>query len=280
LLDLASEKARPSTLLVVNVGAGFTDFALLNVAQSEDYDTNAGALLAHKGGVGTGLGVWDNALKTLLFNRVREVAMGRKKVAEFKVIKAKLDIQARGVKEALMATEESLPVDVSPVLTEPVCIERSELESSLPVKAALFGIRDGLRVFIKDAIKTVGMHRFNPGTTEILVTGGGALLPSVVNCIREAVATLGPAYPAKVRADYVSPPYASVPKINGFYPLLAASLGSTEKEYPDEQVMAEAAVANAPAAAPPTKPSRAAAQTNQGKAASRATGKSNRFRLT
>jgi len=72
------------------------------------------------------------------------------------------------------------------------------------------------------------------------VTGGGAFLPSVVDCVREAVAALGPAYPAKVRADYVSPLYTSIPNIGHLYPLLAASLGSTEKEYPDVQATSQA----------------------------------------
>jgi hypothetical protein len=251
LLSLTNEKGRPLTVLAVNVGAGFTDFALFNVAHPEGHDPNITAQVSYKGGVGTGVGVWDNALKTLLFNRIREVPAARKKVNEFRIFKAMLELQARKIKEALMASGEGLSVDVSPVLPEEVSIERSELENSLPVKAALFGIRDGLRVFIKEAIKSVGMHRFDPGLTEIIVTGGGAFLPSVVECIREAVATLGPAYPAKVRADYVSPLYTSIPDISHLYPLLAVSLGSTEKMYPDEQPAAQAVAAAAPASSAP-----------------------------
>jgi hypothetical protein len=251
LLSLGNEKGRPMTVLAVNVGAGFTDFALYSVAHPEGQDTNITAHVAYRGGVGTGLGVWDNALKTLLFNRVRETPAARKKVNEFRIFKARLELQVREIREALMAAEETLSIDVSPVLAESVSIERSELESSLPVKAALFGIRDGLRVFIKESIKAIGMHRFDPGFTEIIVTGGGAFLPSVVDCIREAVATLGPGYPAKVRADFVSPLYTSIPNIGSLYPLLAVSLGATEKEYPDEQATtAQAAAAGAPAAPP------------------------------
>jgi hypothetical protein len=52
------------------------------------------------------------------------------------------------------------------------------------------------------------------------------------------VATLGPAYPSKVRSDYVSALYTSIPNIGALYPLLAVALGSTEKEYPDEQATA------------------------------------------
>jgi molecular chaperone DnaK (HSP70) len=258
LLTVTNEKGQPLTVIVVNVGAGFTDFALFTVAHVEGRETDLAAQVAYKGGVGTGLGVWDNALKTLLFNRVREVPAARKKVNEFRLFKARLEIQAREIKEALMTTDERLSVDVSPVFPEPVSIERSELEVSLPVKAALFGIRDGLRVFLKEAIKAIGMHRFDPGLTEIIVTGGGAFLPSVVDCVREAVATLGPAYPAKVKADYVSPLYTSIPNIGHLYPLLAVSLGSTEKEYPDVQVVSQApapqAAAVVSAAAPVTPP--------------------------
>ena len=232
--------------MVVNVGAGFTDFALFTVSYPEARDAKLAAQVAYKGGVGTGLGVWDNALKTLLFNRVREVPAARKKVNEFRLFKTRLELQVRDIKEALMSSEEAIPVDVSPVLPEPIFIERSELESSLPVKASLFGIRDGLRTYIKEAIKAVGMHRFDPGFTEILITGGGAYLPSVVDCVRDAVATLGPAYPSKVRSDYVSALYTSIPNIGALYPLLAVALGSTEKEYPDEQATA------APPAATPT----------------------------
>jgi hypothetical protein len=276
LLSLGNQKGRPMTILAVNVGAGFTDFALFTVAQPEGQDANIEAHVAYRGGVGTGLGVWDNALKTLLFNRVREVPAARKKVNEFRLFKARLELQAREIKEALMTAEGTLSIDVSPVLPEPVSIEKSELEGSLPVKAALFGIRDGLRVFIKEAIKALGMHRFDPGFTEIIVTGGGAFLPSVVDCIREAVATLGPAYPAKVRADFVSPLYTSIPNIASLYPLLAVSLGATEKEYSDEhatttQDASAAASAGGPTSAPRARP------TPQVKMSAKAT---NRFRLS
>ncbi len=276
LLSLGNQKGRPMTILAVNVGAGFTDFALFTVAQPEGQDANIEAHVAYRGGVGTGLGVWDNALKTLLFNRVREVPAARKKVNEFRLFKARLELQAREIKEALMTAEGTLSIDVSPVLPEPVSIEKSELEGSLPVKAALFGIRDGLRVFIKEAIKAIGMHRFDPGFTEIIVTGGGAFLPSVVDCIREAVATLGPAYPAKVRADFVSPLYTSIPNIASLYPLLAVSLGATEKEYSDEhatttQDASAAASAGGPTSAPRARP------TPQVKMSAKAI---NRFRLS
>ena len=183
LLSVTNEKGRPLTVLAVNVGAGFTDFALFTVAHAEGRDTQPTVQIAYKGGVGTGVGVWDNALKTLLFNRVREVPATRKRVNEFRLFKARLEIEAREIKEALMIAEERLSVDVSPVLPEPVFVERSELEVSLPVKAALFGMRDGLRIFLKEAIKAIGMHRFDPGLTEIIVTGGGAFLPSVVDCV-------------------------------------------------------------------------------------------------
>jgi hypothetical protein len=278
LLSLPNDKARPLTVLAINVGAGFTDFALFSVAHAEGNDSNVPAHIAYKGGVGTGLGVWDNALKTLLFNRVREIPAARKKMNEFKLFKARLELQAREIKEALMASEESLPIDVSPVLPEPISIERSELESSLPVKAALFGIRDGLRVFIKEAIKAIGMHRFDPGFTEIIITGGGAFLPSVVDCIREAVATLGPAYPAKVRADFISPLYTSIPNIGSLYPLLAVSLGAAEKEEcPEEQQATN--IQQAAAVAAPATPSAAARPKPKPQIKMPAKGAS-RFRLT
>ena len=246
LAGLPYEKARPSMLLAINIGAGFTDFALLSVAYDEGRDSKAAAHVVYRGGVGTGVGVWDNALKTLLFNRVREVPSTRRKVNEFRLFKARLELQAREIKENIMTSDEGIPLDVSPVLPEPILVERSELESSLPVKAALFGIRDGLRVFVREAIKAVGMHRFDPAFTEIIVTGGGAFLPSVVDCIREAVATLGPAYPPKVKADYVSPIYTSLPNIEQFYPALVVSLGSAEKEIPEEEATGRAAAAQAP----------------------------------
>jgi hypothetical protein len=272
VLGLTNERVRPLTVLVVNVGAGFTDFALFNVSYPEAHDAKLAAQIAYKGGVGTGLGVWDNALKTLLFNRVREVPAARKKVIEFKLFKTRLELQVRDIKEALMSSEEAIPVDVSPVLPEPIFIERSELESSLPVKASLFGIRDGLRTYIKEAIKAVGMHRFDPGFTEILITGGGAYLPSVVDCVRDAVATLGPAYPSKVRSDYVSALYTSIPNIGALYPLLAVALGSTEKEYPDEQATV------APAAATPT-PTHGQTSSSRNRIAAGAAKGVNKFRL-
>ncbi len=250
LLGLAHERVHPLSLLIVNVGAGFTDFALFNITYPEARDAKLTAQVSYKGGVGTGLGVWDNALKTLLFNRVREDAAARKKINEFRLFKATLELKAKDIKESLMAGEGSLAVDVSPMMGEPVLVERSELESSLPVKAALFGIRDGLRTYIKEAIKAVGMHRFDPGFTEILVTGGGAYLPSVVDCVREAVATLGPAYPGKVRSDYISALYTSLPNIGALYPMVAASLGSTEKECPDEQAATATIAAPAATAGP------------------------------
>lgn len=244
LIGLEHEKARPLTLLIVNVGAGFTDFALFSLNNQENRGAQPTAQVAYKGGVGTGLSVWDNALKTLLFNKVKDVPATRRKTNEFRIFKSRLELLARDIKEELLAGNEALAVDVSPVLPEPVMIERAELESSLPVKAALFGIRDGLRTYIKEAIKAVGMHRFDPAHTEILITGGGAYMPNVVDCVREAVATLGPAYPAKVRTDYVSALYASIPSIAALYPLLSVSLGVTEDELPDEQL----AVPTAPAA--------------------------------
>ncbi len=235
MLGLTHERVRPLTLLVVNVGAGFTDFALFTVSYPEVNAAKVEARVAYKGGVGTGLGVWDNALKTLLFNRVKEIPAARRKMNEFRAFKTRLELQIKDIKETLMSSEEAIPVDVSPVLPEPILVERSELESSLPVKASLFGIRDGLRTYIKEAIKSVGMHRFDPGLTEILVTGGGAYVPSVVDCVREAVATLGPTYPSKVRAEYASALYTSVPNIGALFPLLAVALGTAEKEHPDEQ---------------------------------------------
>jgi hypothetical protein len=226
------------------------------------------AHVAYKGGVGTGLGVWDNALKTLLFNRVKEIPAARRKMNEFRVFKTRLELQIKDIKETLMSSEEAIPVDVSPVLPEPILVERSELESSLPVKASLFGIRDGLRTYIKEAIKAVGMHRFDPGLTEILITGGGAYLPSVVDCVREAVATLGPSYPSKVRVDYASALYTSIPNIGTLFPLLCVALGAAEKEYPDEQVEA------APAA-----PERKAGPAPQNRMAAAGRGINNKLRL-
>ncbi len=234
LLNLNNDKTRPLTVFVVNVGAGFTDFALFTLGHTDGHDGNTTTRLAHRGGVGTGLGVWDNALKTLLFNRVREAPAARRKTDEFRRFKARLELQVRDIKENLLASDDALPIDISPVFQEPLVIDKLELENSLPVKAALFGIRDGLRVFIKEAIKALGMHRFDPAFTEIIVTGGGAFLPSVVDCIREGVATLGPGYPSRVRSDYVSPLYTTITDIGRLYPLLAVSLGVTEKEYTAE----------------------------------------------
>jgi hypothetical protein len=41
-----------------------------------------------------------------------------------------------------------------------------------------------------------------------------------------------------VRSEYVSALYASIPNIATIYPLLAVSLGVTEDEVPDEQLVA------------------------------------------
>lgn len=270
LIGLAHEKARPLTLLIVDVGAGFTDFALFSLSNNENQGAQPTAQVAYKGGVGTGLGVWDNALKTLLFNKVKDVPAARRRTNEFRTFKARVELLVRDIKEQLLATNEAVPVDVSPVLPEPVMIERAELESSLPVKAALFGIRDGLRTYIKEAIKALGMHRFDPAHTEILITGGGAYMPSVVDCVREAVATLGPAYPARVRSDYVSALYASIPNIAKLYPLLSVSLGATEDEAPDEQLTTAAAPVAPPGnARAPQQPRAAANATATAKSANK-----------
>jgi hypothetical protein len=249
LLGLGNGQGEPRTVLTVNVGAGFTDFSLFSVSESEGGDGHSVQLSA-KGGVGTGLSVWDNTLKTLIFNRVRETPAVRKRTNEFKNLKARLELGAREIKEALIAGNETIPVSVLPVLPDPLLIERSELEGSLPVKAALFGIRDSLRVFLRSATKAVGINRLDPQQTEVLVTGGGAFLPSVLGCIREAVATLGPAYPNTVRTDCIPTPYASIPNIAHLYPLLAVSLGSTEKRNCDDQTGVEADAAPIASATP------------------------------
>jgi hypothetical protein len=89
--------------------------------------------------------------------------------------------------------------------------------------------------------------------------------------VREAVATLGPAYPSKVRSDYASALYTSIPNIGALYPMLAVALGSTEKEYPDEQ---------ATAAPPAPTPTHGPASSSRNRVAAAGAAKDvNKFRL-
>lgn len=142
----------------------------------------------------------------------------------------------RGLKEKLIAAPDAVEVDASPFVLDSVRLTRDELETSLPVKAALFTIRDGLRTYLKQAVRAAGIECFDSAVTEILVTGGGSFIPAVVECIRESASVLGPAFASKVRAGYVSPFYASIPNIADVYPALSVALGSAEKEQPVEQI--------------------------------------------
>jgi hypothetical protein len=238
ILASASESKAPLSLLVVNVGAGFTDFALLTASRGTNTNGANGSpvTLLARGGVSTGASVWDTTVRTLIFNRLK-INNGARRSSEFKIFKSRIEMELRGLKERLIATPDTVEVDASPFVLDPVSLTREELETSLPVKAALFTIRDGLRTYLKQAVRTAGVECFDPAFTEILVTGGGSFIPAVVDCIRESASVLGPAFGSKVRADYVSPCYASIPNIADIYPALSVALGSAEKEQPVDQIV-------------------------------------------
>ena len=220
ILASVSEPKPPLSLLVVNVGAGFTDFALLTASRGTNGNGANGSpvTLLARGGVSTGASVWDTTVRTLIFNKLK-VSNGARRSNEFKIFKSRIEMELRGLKEKLIAAPDAVEVDASPFVLDSVRLTREELETSLPVKAALFTIRDGLRTYLKQAVRAAGIECFDPAVTEILVTGGGSFIPAVVECIRESASVLGPAFASKVRADYVSPFYASIPNIAHVYPL-------------------------------------------------------------
>ena len=88
-----------------------------------------------------------------------------------------------------------------------------------------------------EVLRTLPKDKFDPALTKLLVTGGGSFIPSVVECIRECANILGPSYPRKVDNQHVPPAYAKIPGIADIYPLIAVSLGSTEKKYPKERMI-------------------------------------------
>lgn len=237
ILASVSEPKPPLSLLVVNVGAGFTDFALLTASRGTNGNGVNGSpvTLLARGGVSTGASVWDTTVRTLIFNKLK-VSNGARRSNEFKIFKSRIEMGLRGLKEKLIAAPDAVEVDASPFVLDSVRLTRDELETSLPVKAALFTIRDGLRTYLKQAVRAAGIECFDSAVTEILVTGGGSFIPAVVECIRESASVLGPAFASKVRAGYVSPFYASIPNIADVYPALSVALGSAEKEQPVEQI--------------------------------------------
>lgn len=234
--DIEIEPGFPGQVFVVDIGAGSTDFALLTISR-EKHTRNLKIYISHQGGVGKGVGVWDNALRALVRARLREVSGATDEQPEFQIFLAKLDAQLRGYKERIMSSVDPVPVDVSPVLSSPITVSSEDLEGSKPVKDAVESIRQGFTKYISEVLQNVSRDKFDPSVTEFLVTGGGSFIPSIVKCIRECTRVLGSSYERKVQHRYLPAAYDVIPNFANVFPMLAVSIGSTEPEYPKEQMM-------------------------------------------
>lgn len=235
--NLEIDSGLPAQIFVIDVGAGSSDFALLTISQPRDQ--KGLRIYTHKqAGVGKGVLMWDNGLRALLRNQVLETTGVSQEDHNFRMFNAKLNQSLRSLKERVIASENGYPIDVNPVLTTtPIRITREQLEASKPVQDALSAISNALKDYIRDILNTLPKDKFDPAITKIVVTGGGSFIPSIVDCVRECAKLLGPSYPRKVDARHVPPTYAEVPGIEGIYPLIAVALGSTEREYPKEQMI-------------------------------------------
>ena len=233
ICDLEIRPGLPVHLFVVDIGSGSTDFALLTISQPR----NREGVIIHtfkQSGVDAGVAKWDNALRALLLNKLREKAGLTTGHPQLQLVNAKIDAQLMQIKENVIRSQDGFPVDVSPALSTPIVISKSDLEAAPAVQDALSTIRAGLEQYICDAREWIA-NAFAPDRTEILVTGGGSFLQSVVSTIRESVHLLGPSYPNRVNNRFIPSLYSRIPNFRDIYPLVAVSLGSTEREYPEQR---------------------------------------------
>jgi hypothetical protein len=234
ICDLEIQPGFPAHLFGVDIGSGSTDFALLTISQPRNRD----GLLIHtfkQSGVDRGVGMWDNALKAILLNRLRDKAGLTSGHPQFQLVNARIDAQLMQIKEKVISSPEGFGVDVSPALSNPLFVTKKELETAQAVQGALSTIRSGLEQYIRDTKEWVSANTFAPERTEILVTGGGSFIESIVDVIRESVNILGSSYPRKVNNRYIPATYARIPGFGDIYPLIAVSLGSTERDYPEQK---------------------------------------------
>lgn len=234
VLGLDIEPGWLKHIFIVDAGAGSTDFALLMISRSREAEKGLIVNTHKQAGVDKGVSMWDNGVRALLYQRVAETAGVTQGHPTFQLFNAKLNLNLRSMKEKVIESEDGFPIDVSPILTTPIRISRAELESSRPVQDAISVIRDGFKKYIKEVQTIIPKDKFDPSLTEFLVTGGGSFVPSIVECIRECARLFGPSYQNKVEHRYLPSRYKNFTSV---YPMLAVSLGSTEREYPAEQMI-------------------------------------------
>jgi hypothetical protein len=236
IYELDVKPGNPSYLFIIDVGAGSTDFALLTISQPVN-SNEIKIFTSRQGGVGKGVSVWDNALRAIIFSKVKETFGLTESQPEYQILRAKLDAQIRLLKENVLAATDGYPIDISPVNTTPLLIKREDVENSIPVKDAISAINQGFNQYIDNVLISITKDKFHPQQTEFLITGGGSFIASVVDCIRECVSRFGPSYPRKVVNNYLPGSYRNIPNFMNLYPMLAVSLGSTESSYPEEKMM-------------------------------------------
>ncbi|MFX0202480.1 MAG: hypothetical protein ACFFCW_40760 [Candidatus Hodarchaeota archaeon] len=232
IVDLKIEPGQPRHMFVIDAGAGSIDFAFFTIAQPRDRERG---LTIHtsdrQGSVSKGVDVWDKALRSLLHKRVSERSGLRPDDPLFQIFSTKLDANLRRYKELILESPDGYPIDISPASTSPERISRKELEDSPAVRDLLSTIRIEFEKYIRKTTEIVARDHLDPNRTEFLVTGGGSLMPSIIDCIRDCVATLGGSYTTKVKGHSVPTVYEGIPNITNVYAMLAVSLGSTEREY-------------------------------------------------
>ncbi|MFC1817145.1 hypothetical protein ACFL0M_14690, partial [Thermodesulfobacteriota bacterium] len=236
IYELDVTPGNPTHLFIIDVGAGSTDFALLTISRPINSE-EIKIFTSRQGGVGKGVAVWDNALRAIISNKVKETFGVTEAQPEYQILSAKLDAQIRLLKENVMAATDGYPIDISPVNTTPLTIKREDVENSIPVKEAKIAINQGFKQYIDKILNSINKDKFHPQQTEFLITGGGSFIPSVVDCIRDCTSRFGPGYERKVVNNYLPSSYRNIPNFINLYPMLAVSLGSTEGSYPEEKMM-------------------------------------------
>jgi len=237
IVELNVESGRPHHIFVIDVGAGSTDYAFYSISRPLTGSGKKIHVSNIQWGINKGVAVWDFALRTLLHKKVMDISGADNNNHEFQIFSAKLDSQLSRLKEDLLASEGLYSVDASPILSSPVTISRDELEQSVPVVETISMIKDGLDKFMSDLSNEFAYDHFDPGRTEFLVTGGGSFIKSIVDRIEDCAACIGPPFRKRVISSYIPPDYIEIPNISKFYPMLAVSLGSTERDYPAEGVL-------------------------------------------
>jgi len=237
IVNLKVEEGQPHHIFVIDVGAGSTDYAFYSISQPRNTDNKMINISNIQIGISKGVAVWDNALKSLLYKKVKEICGANSSNHEFQIFSAKIETQLSALKEKILASAEYYDVDASPILSEPLRIYKKDLNHSPAVEDAISAIGDGLNKFIDELTMKFSKDHFDPKRTEFLVTGGGSFIQSIINCIEDCAARIGPTFRRNVIFRDIPPEYRGIPNMPQVYPMLAVSLGATERNYPSEGVL-------------------------------------------